>query len=52
MTTLLFKKSLNDSETIEIRCFTWMSCKDGIMAKTINGWELISTKEIYFWGVK
>ena len=52
MKTLLFKKSLLDTECIKIKVFRWHPTKDGIIAKTINGWETISTRDIYFWGVE
>ena len=50
MKTLLFKKSLLDIECIKIKVFKWHATKDGIIAKTINGWETISTSNLYFWG--
>ena len=52
MTTLLFKKSILDRKTIKVKVLRWQSCKEGIYAKTLEGWKLFSTSELYFWGTK
>ena len=47
---LYFKKSITDLDTIKVLCRSWMSYKDGICARTENGYEYISTKDLYFVG--
>ena len=51
MTKLIFKESLDSKDTIQVDVFRWMSTKEGIYAKTIEGWKMFSNTLI-LWEVK
>lgn len=53
MKTLLFKRSLLDKDFIEITCKRWSACKEGIFYIDLEGnYKIISTSNLYFWGVR
>lgn len=51
MTKLIFKESLDSKDVIEVAVLTWMSSKEGIYAKTLEGWKMFSNSLI-LWEVK
>ena len=50
MNTLVFKDM--NGNTFEVKCFSWVTSKEGIYAWTADGSKFISAKDNILWEVK